>query len=333
MGNEVKKVKDRENAKKKLNKVFEKFYQFMNDSYKFEKICCVCLTDENNVYFEDTNIEKDYSNNYSDWKTELFSQIEKEGRSTIKSYIFTSEECKHFYHKSCKPLVCQFCKYGFSIENAYNFCLMSESDFKQIIYHYIRNSKINIKSIEYKKDLLNAVYNSIYNSNDISYNKKEKIKEKQLLESKFKESKFKDEDFEIPFDDSLSDWNNKYNKLLEAKERKKNRPKKEIEESDYYNDDSPPKSSSSKKKGIELFVPVCQNCSRRCFICGKEGLFHGRVMAHSSCFNEETRRKKLCEKCNVRIGPNNHSATYCSNCTSGKNYCFYQCYFCKEKLK
>ena len=331
MGNEMKKIKDRENAKQKLNKVFEKFYKFMNDSYKFEKICCVCLTDENNVYFEDTTIEKDYNNNYSDWKTNLFSQIEKEEISSIKEYISRRKECKHFYHKSCKPPSCLFCKYGFSIENAYNFCLMSESDFKQIIYHYIKKSQI--KSINYKNELLDAVYNSINYSNDISYTKKEKIKEKQLLESKFKESKFKNEDFEIPLNDSLSEWNNKYNELLETKERKKNRAKKEIKESDYYRDDSPPKSSSSQKKESILFVQVCQNCSKRCFICGKQGLFGGRVKAHSSCFNEETRKKRLCEKCKVRMGAYHHNATYCPNCGNGITYSFTICYFCRGKLK
>ena len=132
-------------------------------------------------------------------------------------------------------------QYGFTIENAYNFCLMDRDDFGKVIAFYTMKRKIY--GIKYGKQLLDSVYDSIYQSwTNISLEKREKIKEIHSLELKFKEEKLKKEDFEIPLNDSLSIWEEKFNKLLDKKNKNKNRQKYEIEEEDdYYSENSPKK--------------------------------------------------------------------------------------------
>ena len=218
------------------------FYQFMNSPYKFEKFCCICFRDENNVFFKDIKTEElskdnNNENKYSYWKNDLFSQIQNEEISSIRKYIFKKQNCKHFYHKSCKNIFenfkCQFCEYGFTIENAYNFCIMDRNDFGKVIAFYTK--KRIIYEIKYGKQLLDSVYDSIDKSwTRISSDKREKIKEIHSLELKFKKEKLKKEDCEIPLNDSLSIWEENFNKLLDKKNKNKNRQKYEIEEEDDY---------------------------------------------------------------------------------------------------
>ena len=109
MGNDTKSVFHMEMAKNTISQNFSKFYEFMNAPYKFERICCLCLRDDNNVSFEKSKIEEEYNksnnkNDYSYWKKDLFNKIENGELSTIKEY------------KTCKALKfykCQFCENGF----------------------------------------------------------------------------------------------------------------------------------------------------------------------------------------------------------------------------
>ena len=336
MGNDTKSVFHMGMAKNTISQNFSQFYEFMNAPYKFEKICCLCLRDDNNVSFEKSKIEEEYNksnnkNDYSYWKKDLFNKIENGELSTIKEYILREEKCKHFYHKTCKAhkfYKCQFCKNGFSIENAYNFCLMNKKDFRHIMEFYTQDGPIY--KINYIQDLFNAVYESIYESDEISEDKKEKIKQKQQLESKFKENHLKSIDFEIPFNFSLSDWNNKFDELLEKKTKEKERKKEK--NSSYYNENSS-KSSSPKKKESSIALDVCGDCYKRCFICGKSGSNSGNsIRAHVSC-NEDNTTKNICAKCGGKIRQGEHHiANHCLNCFMGGKVKKQVCYFCNEKL-
>ena len=314
---------------------FSKFYEFMNAPYKFEKICCLCLRDENNVSFEKSKIEEEYNesmnkNDYSYWKKDLLNKIENGELSTISEYILKTNKCKHFFHKSCKskkPYKCQFCKYGFTLENANNFCLMNKSDFRQIMEFYTNNG--HIRSINYIQDLLNAVYESIYESNEISEDKKDNIKQKQQLENKFKENHLKSIEFEIPLNYSISDWNNKFDELLEKKEEEKKNKKKQ--KSNYSENSS--MSSSSKKKEPSTGIDICGQCYKSCYICGKSGSNPGNsIKAHLSC-NKDNTTKDICAKCGGKIrAQDHHKANHCLNCFTGGKVKDQKCYFCNEKL-
>lgn len=205
---------------------------------------------------------------------------------------------------------------------------MNEKDFRHIMEFYTQN--MSIRQNNYIQDLFNAVYESIYESNDISEDKKEKIKQKQQLESKFKENHLKSIDFEIPFDFSISYWNNKFDELLEQKTKEKE--KKKEKKSSYYSEDSS-NSSSSKKKESSIALDVCGDCYKRCFICGKSGTNSGySVRAHLSC-NKNNTTKYICAKCGgkIRIGEH-HNANHCINCFMGGKVKNQVCYFCNEKL-
>ena len=110
---------------------------------------------------------------------------------------------------------------------------MDRDDFGKVIAFYTMKRKIY--GIKYGKQLLDSVYDSIDKSwTRISSDKREKIKEIHSLELKFKKEKLKKEDCEIPLNDSLSIWEENFNKLLDKKNKNKNRQKYEIEEEDDY---------------------------------------------------------------------------------------------------
>ena len=203
---------------------------------------------------------------------------------------------------------------------------MNKSDFRQIMEFYTGNG--SIRSINYIQDLLNAVYKSIYESNEISEDKKDKIKQKQQLENKFKENHLKSIEFEIPLNYSISYWNKKFDKLLEKKEEEKNKNSKKSK----YNENSSMSSSFEKNKS-SIALDVCGECYKSCFICGKSGSNPGRtIRAHLSC-NKDNTTKNICAKCGGKIrAEEHHKANHCINCFTHGKVKDKKCYFCNEKL-
>lgn len=328
--------------KAEMKKNFDNFYEFMNAPYKYEKICCICFCDENNVLFDKSKIEEEYNDvifhyEYNNWKTELFSKIENDTLSSIKDYIFQKgkNNCKHFYHETCKGtnFECLFCKYGFSIENAYNFGLMKKEDLRHIIEYYKKIVDRIIYVIDYTSELLKNVYDSIYESSKISDEKKNKIKELKILENKFIEKNFKKKDFEIPLTDSVTDWKDKYNQLIEEKRQKNNRMKEKNNYSENTSSNSSYSSSDSKYKP-SMAIQVCEYCSKSCFFCGKKGRNQGSIVrVHQSCNDKDNIKRKICGKCGEKIkNGSSRDATYCTNCHLKGKYKIQTCHFCKEKL-
>ena len=195
---EIKRNKKNEKKKKEkeekdaLIKKYEKYYEIVSKKpEELSRICPICLKNEyNEDVLEDSafnNLDPIFSNK-EEYLENVRNEINKPDFEGVISYLNNNNKCCHFYHEECKKRGknknnCYFCNYYISITNIIVFQEIDKISFVNVM-KFIHNLSEKCEC-NYKKNVINAVYDFIQNDETFDEKLKEEIKKRHKLARKF----------------------------------------------------------------------------------------------------------------------------------------------------
>jgi len=284
-----------------------------------------------NEYNEDVLEDSAFNNldpifsNKEEYLENVRNEINKPDFEGVISYLNNNNKCCHFYHEECKKRGknknnCYFCNYYISITNIIVFQEIDKISFVNVM-KFIHNLSEKCEC-NYKKNVINAVYDFIQNDETFDEKLKEEIKKRHKLARKFINNLNYKSTFEISLKEDVEEYEVRYEREKEKKDERREREEEERRERDR---EKQMQKEIEKEQNKKIRLKICSKCSRRCAICKGSGTANSYpCYAHNKCWNIDN-----CIVCGGRA--TNFFTSLCNNCKN-QSFRHFNCLICRKHV-